>query len=800
MKTVETVLARAVGLLLPGASRRIRTAGVRFAVKTCAALGLLLGVFQGILLAASASPESVIGSWGPRFPLPLIAIHATAFPNGKVLLFSARSNSSLSSTKSSSSIGSDAWVWDPGTGDLTDVSLTYSYDMMCGGNTLLPDGKVLVIGGRINAQKTVMFNSATETWIPGPTMPLARYYPTAIEVPDGRVFIFGGRNDTAESYDPKTNKLTLLPAKVNRKLALYPRMHVMPDGRLFDAGPEQQTSVFDLGTNTWSGMGQMTYGTRFNGSTVLLPGLNRVLSIGGDKGAGATNTAEIIDVSQDTPQWRQTASMHIAREHLNVVLLPDGTVLVVGGRGADTLTKSAELFDPVTEGWTRMAAQVALRGYHSTAILLPDGRVLSAGDGDENRLTGEIYSPPYLFKGGRPTIASVNSSSLGYGQAFSISTPDAGSIGRVALLKPGVASHGVNVDQRYVDLQFSANSGQVFASSPAGPNLAPPGWYMLFIVDSRGVPSVASWVQVVDGKTDGPTCAPAAPTVTAMPAQGPTVQAGTTVAYTISVKNNDSAPCTPSSFALQATAPIGWQSIFTAPSLTVAPGAIGTTTLNVTSLPSPPGPYTTVATAMKTGTPSDAGSASMTYTVAPPPVGSNSAFRDDFNRTTLTSNWQVIEGVMTIQNNELRNGAAVGQHRAVVPALTGANETVTASFASTAVGSKGFRLFGLILRYKNPTNYYMLYRQAGSSGLLQIAKVVNGVPTILGSTNIQNPQRDVLFSMTAKATGSTLTITQGTHTVSVTDTTFTSGSVGILMGNTKDAFSHRADDFNATVQ
>src|SRR5262249_60479402 len=102
------------------------------------------------------------GSWVLLLPLPHTAILATAFPNGKVLLFSARSNSSLSSTKSSSSIGSDAWVWDPGTGDLTDVSLTYSYDMMCGGNTLLPDGKVLVIGGRVNAQKTVVFNSATE--------------------------------------------------------------------------------------------------------------------------------------------------------------------------------------------------------------------------------------------------------------------------------------------------------------------------------------------------------------------------------------------------------------------------------------------------------------------------------------------------------------------------------------------------------------------------------------------------------------------------------------------------------------
>src|SRR5262245_61848753 len=119
MKTAGTVLARAFLLLLPGASTRTRTVGVQLAAKTCMALAILVGVSQGALLAAPGSPGSVIGSWGPRFSLPLIAIHATALSNGKILLFSARSNSILSSTKTSPSLGSDAWVWDPGTGDLT---------------------------------------------------------------------------------------------------------------------------------------------------------------------------------------------------------------------------------------------------------------------------------------------------------------------------------------------------------------------------------------------------------------------------------------------------------------------------------------------------------------------------------------------------------------------------------------------------------------------------------------------------------------------------------------------------------
>ena len=108
----------------------------------------------------------------------------------------------------------------------------------------------------------------------------------------------------------------------------------------------------------------------------------------------------------------------------------------------------------------------------------------------------------------------------------------------------------------------------------------------------------------------------------------------------------------------------------------------------------------------------------------------------------------------------------------------------------------------MILRYQNPTNYYLLYRQAGGTSALRIAKVVNGVTTVLGSISIGNPQVNVLFQMTATAIGSTLTLTQGTVTVSAIDgaRTFASGNAGILMGSTGAAVSHRADDFSATAQ
>jgi hypothetical protein len=132
----------------------------------------------------------------------------------------------------------------------------------------------------------------------------------------------------------------------------------------------------------------------------------RVLAFGGTRGARATASAEIIDLSPPDPFWQFTAPLHHTRMHANGVLLPDGTVLAVGG-GNRALFKEpelvAELYDPVSETWTDLAAQDASRMYHSTALLLPDGRVLSAGQNHgAQRFTGEVFAPPYLFAGRGP--------------------------------------------------------------------------------------------------------------------------------------------------------------------------------------------------------------------------------------------------------------------------------------------------------------------------------------------------------------------------------------------------------------
>ena len=222
-------------------------------------------------------------------------------------------------------------------------------------------------------------------------------------------------------------------------------------------------------------------------------------------GGASVATTFVIDLNQPSPVWQQTASMANARTHHNLTLLPDGSVLVTGGGrnqdGCDATSAvfAAEMWSPITQTWTTMASMATPRLYHSTAILLPDGRVLVAGGGRNstapNELSAELYSPPYLFKGVRPSITSAPSSAT-YGSNFFVSTPDGATIGSVALMRPGAATHSFNQDQRFINLSFQQTTGGITIQSPANANLAPPGYYMIFLVNQSGVPSIATFIQL----------------------------------------------------------------------------------------------------------------------------------------------------------------------------------------------------------------------------------------------------------------------------------------------------------------
>jgi len=230
------------------------------------------------------------------------------------------------------------------------------------------------------------------------------------------------------------------------------------------------------------------------------------------KAATPTATAETIDLTAASPQWASTDAMHFARRHLNATILPHGQVLVTGGTSAggfNTLAgavHAAEAWDPATGHWTQLASNVIDRAYHSVSLLLPDGTVLHGASGDAavpgstdlypRQTNSEIFRPPYLFKGARPTITSLSQTSVGYGQKFTVNTPNGLQITGVRWIRLGSVTHAFDANQRANTLSFTAGDGNVQVTAPSSPDQAPPGHYLLFILNRNGVPSAGKVIKV----------------------------------------------------------------------------------------------------------------------------------------------------------------------------------------------------------------------------------------------------------------------------------------------------------------
>src|SRR2546428_740042 len=291
----------------------------------------------------------------------------------------------------------------------------------------------------------------------------------------------------------------------------------LADGRLITVATSEvasRTQTLDLSTSTWTIVDNRLID---GGSAVMFqPGKFMKAGTAADSGnAGlAAPTAFVLDMTQPAPAWQPTGSMAFPRSFHNLTMLPDGTTLVTGG-GTDrsafntaNAILAAEVWSPASGAWTTLASMVTPRLYHSTALLLPDARVLVAGGGSDTGVadqpTAEIFSPPYLFKGPRPTIAAVGST-LAYGTPFTVATPDNASIPSVTLIPTGSVTHAFNQNQAFQTLAFEATPDGLSVTAPANANLAPPGYYMLFIVNSIGVPSVAAFVNLPASGTPPPT-------------------------------------------------------------------------------------------------------------------------------------------------------------------------------------------------------------------------------------------------------------------------------------------------------
>jgi hypothetical protein len=292
-----------------------------------------------------------------------------------------------------------------------------------------------------------------------------------------------------------------------RALPYYPRTFVAPNGLVFYAGELKETAYLDTSSpGQWIPVASSNYGRRDYGSAVMYrPG--KVMIVGGsDPPDGApTNTAELIDLTELNPAWRYTDPMTHPRRQHNATLLPDGTVLVTGGTSSPGFSNpagavhAAELWNPATERWTVLASNRVTRVYHSTSLLLPDGRILHAGSGDgadlPREVNAELYSPPYLFRGQRPVITGT-SGIMGHGGSYFVETPDAGRVVAASLVRLGSVTHGFDQNQRFLQVAIRRAVGGLLLDTPVTNDLAPPGDYLLFIVNDSGVPSIGMTVRV----------------------------------------------------------------------------------------------------------------------------------------------------------------------------------------------------------------------------------------------------------------------------------------------------------------
>lgn len=435
-------------------------------------------------------PPDEIGEWGPAEQWPIQAQHSNLLPTGKVLFWREEPLRTVA-----------VWVWDP-------IANTFGErpspsNVMCAGHAALADGRTIVIGGTFEGivsglPDTNIFDPYSESWVRVADMAVGRWYPTATALPDGRILAVSGHIkhgplETAtipEVYDVDTDTWVQLNG-AELLLPTYPFNFVLPNGKIFTVGPSNITQALDVDTQTWEVVGSTN--PSFAGSAVMYrPG--KVVKIG-------IQGQDRIDMTVESPTWGTLAPMEFPRRELDLVLLPDGTVLAVGGSVAgvsapECAIHAAEFWDPDTEVWTTLASMERPRIYHSTALLLPDGRVLAAGG--ENSVTGgeenaEIYSPPYLFKGPRPSVDSAPTE-VSYGSKFRVDTQDPRSIVSVSFIRPGAVTHGFDGNQRFVPLDFRATGNHLRVTAPANANVAPPGQYMLFLVSSGGVPSEARFV------------------------------------------------------------------------------------------------------------------------------------------------------------------------------------------------------------------------------------------------------------------------------------------------------------------
>jgi Domain of unknown function (DUF1929)/Bacterial Ig domain/Kelch motif len=589
----------------------------------------------GISLVA----PQITGEWGPVQDWPAIGIFMSVLPNGKVLAYDSSDAANFDQTR--------AMTWDPATNATIRADELLGFNIFCSGLAKLLDGSLFTAGGtrapnNQGIDKTTTFDPNTNTWTQGASMSVERWYPSVTPMPNGEMLITGGGPDLSEVRTTAGSLRALTTGKsqvwANRE---YPFMATAPNGKAQYLGPADAIGQLDTtGTGAYTSQNTRDGKYRSYGSFALYNPKKALIVGGGFR----DNSAVVVDL--ETAAVTNAAPMANQRRQHNLTVLADGSVLATGGYANSdnylvdipNAVYAAERWDPVTGTWSTLASADRARMYHSGALLLPDGRVLTAGGGlcGECDAAGylqrnaEVFSPPYLFAADgspapRPVIGN-SPSVVGYGGTFGVASPQAASIVKVALARLGSVTHSVDMEQRYVPLNFTRTASGVIADAPASANVAPPGYYQLLLVDSLGVPSVGKIVRVGAGAV---TAAPSG-TITSPLNGAALVQGPTTV--TINAADPDGVVAwvelydgvtlvgsdTTAPYAITYTPSVGGHSIMakivdgsglvttTAPvTITVSPVVVTTTTLPSTTTTTPAtttSTSTTTTTSVPTGT------------------------------------------------------------------------------------------------------------------------------------------------------------------------------------------------------
>ncbi len=465
------------------------------------------------------------GVWSAVIPwTPHVPVTGALLPDGRLLTFASNQRNAFPSGPEFTY----AAVWDPATGAFTEINRT-GHDMFCGGVAMLPDGRVLVNGGRTCNRWSSVFDWRTNAWSAIQNMNDGRWYNTSVTLTGGDVFTATGTNGerTTERWNATTGwsrftgidwQVVLNEQGFNQRW--HPFIIGAPDGRLFHAGPTDRMNWLDP-----TGAGSLTYanvnvsGTQFpkEGAWTMYDE-GRVLVSGGftaPAGGVASNAAYTVDLRGPAPVVASTGPMANARTFANAVMLPNGEVMVVGGNTSTTAFSDsgsvfpAEIWNPQTGAWRTVASISVGRNYHSLAFLLPDGRVWSGGGGLAGNAAvdhpdAQIFTLPQLFNSDgtqkpRPVITNVPDR-IGPGVRFTVQASPG--VARFTFIRLNSLTHSVSTDLRFLELPSTQTApGTYELTARTNLNVMTPGYWMLFALDAAGVHSTSKIIQVTSSAT-----------------------------------------------------------------------------------------------------------------------------------------------------------------------------------------------------------------------------------------------------------------------------------------------------------